>query len=67
MIKVRITGTKKDIEDAVVLLRTLEATSITSESKLYENRGRSDRYRVYLECEFNPRDSICNLSNNSRL
>ena len=67
MVKVRITGTKKDIEDAVVFLRTLEATSITSESELYKNRGRSDCYRVYLECEFNPRDSICNLSNNSRL
>ena len=52
MVKIRMTGTKDELEHALSLLRIAVGTHIYSESGYYRNRGATEYYRVYLECEF---------------
>lgn len=49
MIKVRLSGTMEEIEQAVFAIE--EAFNVISKSSLYPNRDSTVCYRQYLECE----------------
>ena len=52
MVKIRVTGTKNELDCVLSLLREAEGIHIYSESDYYKNRGVTEYYRVYLEGEF---------------
>ena len=52
MVKIRMTGTKYELERALSQFREAEGIHIYSESDYYKNRGATEYYRKYLECEF---------------
>ncbi len=56
MVKIRMTGTKDELDRALSQIRIAEGMHIFSESDYYKNRGATEYYRVYLECEFNKGD-----------
>ena len=62
MVKVRLEGTKEDLEEFLVGFRP--AYKILSESAPYANRGASKYMRVYLDVE---QYSIADLLNKIRI
>ena len=49
MIKIRVHGVLEEVEATVERMR--EQFVILSESEPHKDRGRSEYYRVYLDCE----------------
>ena len=55
MIKIRLHGTKAEIEKAKAELRVL--FHVLYESEPYKDRGKSQYYRCYMDCEVDDFDS----------
>ncbi len=51
MIKIRLHGTKDEIDNALTQLKTLPSIKILSESEPYADRGNSAYSRVYVDAE----------------
>lgn len=49
MIKIRLYGTLEEIEETTRIIR--EQFDVLSESKPYADRGESECYRCYMDCE----------------
>ncbi len=52
MIKIRLSGTRDELAEALPVLR--DAYNVLSESRLYKDRGQSQYYRLYAEVEIKP-------------
>lgn len=50
MVRLKLTGTKKEIEEMISLLS--DVATVTEQSDYYENRG-SSYYRVYVSVDIN--------------
>lgn len=51
MIKIRLHGTLEEIEKTTKVIR--EQFHVLSESEPYADRGKSEYYRCYMDCEIN--------------
>jgi len=49
MLKIRLNGTLEEIENAKGNIENV--FDVLSVSRQYKNRGKSEQWRVYLECE----------------
>lgn len=49
MVKIRLHGTLEEIEETALILR--EQFDVLSESEPYADRGKSEYFRLYLDCE----------------
>lgn len=49
MVKIRLHGTLDELEQATEIVR--EQFKVLSESEPYKDRGKTEYYRVYMDCE----------------
>lgn len=52
MIKIRLSGTREDLAEALPVLH--DAYDVLYESKIYKDRGQSQYHRLYVEVEIKP-------------
>ena len=52
MIKIRLSGTRDELAEALPVLR--DAYNVLSESKIYKDREPSQYYRLYVDVEIKP-------------
>ena len=58
MIKIRLSGTKKELADALVALCDCRCLQLQDVSRFYTDRGSTSFVRVYVDAEINLEDNL---------